>query len=221
MKPMTLQPTSLLVGAAFALLTVVAMGQKSVPVATVGFHHAGPDKEYVQIDWQVPYTVPAQMRFIATMSTDSTGRLTVNGVDIIDFRSQQAGYVPRNLGGTLVFEPGDTVTMSYGLVFGYLERATVARDYIMITEAADYTVPAGKFLRLTAYGQDNLTVESGLSRLDITVDGALMVNPPLSAYSGPYAVQQLPEGLVASDGQVVSLSLPVGNGLAWGFLVDE
>ena len=89
-------------------------------------------------------------------------------------------------------------------------------DMIRVMGGTAYVVPVGKILVLTAVG----STQAGVQTV-ILVDGIdeLNMNGQLSTSS----VFEVPEGLTAQAGQVVTLVAAtgsLGNARAWGYVID-
>lgn len=97
------------------------------------------------------------------------------------------------------------------------------RDWIVIEEGVPYTVPAGKLLVITALG-DHMG-SCGATYLDFNGVRALTgitVACSQNYTEGTVFMQNVPVGLRASSGDVVSVAHQItpGVGRAWGYLVD-
>lgn len=97
------------------------------------------------------------------------------------------------------------------------------RDAVQILEGAPYTVPEGKLLLLSGLG-----VRDGSGNFDapfLEIDNQRIVEVNLDYDSNTAfaiaTIQPLPDGLVATAGQVVEASNNDGTGVALGFLVAE
>jgi hypothetical protein len=97
------------------------------------------------------------------------------------------------------------------------------RDWVVIKEGTTYTVPVGKLLVITALG-DHLG-SCGATYLNfngVRVLTSLSVECSAAYTEGTVFMEEVPIGLRASSGDVVTLTHQVSPGVAraWGYLVD-
>lgn len=189
------------------------------------------------------FVVPTGKTFVLTGLASATqiylpAVLQINGIAKLSWRMFESGLTADQAPAGIFASAGDQVAVFGAYAIGYFvdtQRLASMRyvvrcqpnptEFVQITSA--YTVPAGKSLVITAFGNTDATPILASSTEYLNINGSAFLWHSVSASNdGRWtSVDSVPEGLTANPGDVVSFTVVPSSGtsltpIAWGYLVD-